>query len=230
MSKANHLPVVEIFYSLRGEGFHAGSPATFIRLATCNLACPGCDTEFNRFIFTPFEELLRYVKGTGCQWVVFTGGEPLIHDEKIAEFQEYVASKGISFKYQLETNGTFEIKEANFDWITCSPKLGFTKKAGSVTFGAPGLGKPPEAVLPEHLSASLLTEANEFKIIVASWSRPRIVEQIDWLYMQNPEAKLYLQPWMEAQYEANLRHAIELCLGSPYITLSLQTHKITGVR
>ena len=49
--------VKEIFYTLQGEGFHAGRPAVFLRFAGCNLwtgreedrataVCKFCDTDF----------------------------------------------------------------------------------------------------------------------------------------------------------------------------------------
>ena len=43
---ADVLEVHSIFYTLQGEGPFCGSPAIFIRLAGCNLQCPGCDTDY----------------------------------------------------------------------------------------------------------------------------------------------------------------------------------------
>lgn len=222
VSLANHLPVVEIFYTLRGEGHWAGSAATFIRLGTCNLACPGCDTEFDRFVWTPFSEVDRFIRSTKCPWVVFTGGEPLLHDRKISEFQEWVATQGYTYEWHLETNGTREIQESDWSWITCSPKLGFSGKGPR--------GSRANWTAPENLSASLLTEANEFKMITSrTWSMP-LTEQMPWLRMQNDSAELFAQPWREAVYDANLHDAIEFCLANPEVRLSLQTHKYIGVR
>lgn len=39
----------EIFYSLQGEGFNTGRPALFIRFSVCNLRCSFCDTHFSRY-------------------------------------------------------------------------------------------------------------------------------------------------------------------------------------
>ena len=42
---ASTLPVVEHFHSIQGEGAHVGKSAFFIRLASCKVACPWCDTK-----------------------------------------------------------------------------------------------------------------------------------------------------------------------------------------
>ena len=42
---SNNLPVMEMFYSLQGEGYHSGSAAFFIRIAGCNVGCHWCDVK-----------------------------------------------------------------------------------------------------------------------------------------------------------------------------------------
>ena len=41
------LQLAEIFYSIQGEGMWTGTPAVFVRLAGCNLACDFCDTDYS---------------------------------------------------------------------------------------------------------------------------------------------------------------------------------------
>ena len=42
------LNVVEVFDSIQGEGKFMGTYCTFIRLPSCNYACPFCDTDFSK--------------------------------------------------------------------------------------------------------------------------------------------------------------------------------------
>ena len=39
------LPLMEIFHTLQGEGFHTGKSAVFIRLAGCDVGCVWCDVK-----------------------------------------------------------------------------------------------------------------------------------------------------------------------------------------
>jgi len=109
------LEVVEVFSSVQGEGRHAGRPATFVRLAGCNLACPGCDTDHSGATWT-IDEILASVED---DFVVVTGGEPCLQDlEPLAQ-----ALVGRGHTLALESNGMLLFPCAQlFSWICVSPK------------------------------------------------------------------------------------------------------------
>ena len=73
------LDVHSIFYTIQGEGPFTGCPAVFVRLAGCNLKCPGCDTDYtsNRTPMTAEQILNKILElASPATLVVITGGEP----------------------------------------------------------------------------------------------------------------------------------------------------------
>ena len=60
---ADFYEVQEIFLTIQGEGPYAGTPAIFIRLGGCNLACNFCDTEFESFEKMHLTKIIEKVKG-----------------------------------------------------------------------------------------------------------------------------------------------------------------------
>lgn len=113
----------EIFYSVQGEGLHAGRPAHFIRFSGCNLHCPFCDTKHEKGVMMTDEEILEKIN-FGSNMVVLTGGEPsLFIDEqfirKLNNLGKYVC---------IETNGTHDLPKGKF-FVTLSPKFEFVSKA-----------------------------------------------------------------------------------------------------
>lgn len=111
------LRVNEIFYSLQGEGGRTGQASVFIRLSGCNLACDFCDTDFEHGTKMSKEEILNKIRSFGCQWIVWTGGEPTLQltDEIVSFFHTH------GFLQAIETNGTRKIP-SGIDYIACSPK------------------------------------------------------------------------------------------------------------
>ena len=135
--KADHgdgstLLVHSIFHTIQGEGPHVGKPAVFIRLAGCNLQCPGCDTEYtDGAIRIEIVAILQLVKSAhagsvgGLPLVVITGGEPF--RQAIGRLVRRLDEEG--YKTQIETNGTlgFAFDYDHHDWpadIVVSPKAG----------------------------------------------------------------------------------------------------------
>ena len=121
--------VNEIFYSLQGEGYHTGTPATFVRFSGCNLKCPFCDTDFKSSDDMTEDDINDAVKDNPSELVVITGGEPALQltsslVDKLHRSGKYVA---------VETNGTKKLPD-NVDWITMSPKIPFLSDDASLAY------------------------------------------------------------------------------------------------
>lgn len=122
------LLVHDIFYTIQGEGPHAGSPAVFIRLAGCNLQCPGCDTDYSghhRMYVVDILSKLTNFDFMKTPLVVITGGEPF--RQNIMALIRSLNTCG--FMVQIETNGTLGIPMGeDYDdlvfGIVVSPKAG----------------------------------------------------------------------------------------------------------
>jgi 7-carboxy-7-deazaguanine synthase len=128
------LEVHSIFYTIQGEGPFRGHPAIFIRLAGCNLQCPGCDTEytatrerlteeqiFNKVCELLFEGRKSFRDLERRDLIIITGGEPL--RQNIKELCYLLLANG--HKVQIETNGTYPADDLpDKVYIVCSPKSG----------------------------------------------------------------------------------------------------------
>lgn len=109
----------EIFYSLQGEGCHAGTPAVFVRFAGCNLKCSFCDTAHEAFTEMSEEDIVREVSRYPARYIVLTGGEPTL--QLTTSLVDRLHAGG--WYVQMETNGTRPLPEGcRLDWVTCSPK------------------------------------------------------------------------------------------------------------
>ena len=110
-------PIVEIFHSVQGEGFHAGMPHVFVRFGNCNLRCSWCDTDFLTYKEMHVDDVVQEVLSYGCDRVIFTGGEPALQD--LATIGGRLKDAGCTLS--IETNGTVEV-DPIIDWICVSPK------------------------------------------------------------------------------------------------------------
>ncbi len=206
--------VKEIFYSIQGEGFHAGRPAVFCRFSGCNLwsgreedrktaICSFCDTDF---VGTEgsyggkysAEELAGQIVALWPDpavppFVVLTGGEPMLQlDEQLAQ-----ALKAYGVYSALETNGTLEVPPI-VDWVTVSPKAG---------------------------AKWIQRSGNELKLI---YPQPHN-NTPEYYYSHGIFDHYLLQPMDGLELKSNTRAALKYCLTHPHWRISLQQHKLLGV-
>jgi len=105
------MKVNEVFYSLSGEGVHAGIPTVFIRLQGCNLRCSYCDTGYaldptGGEEMTQDEVLSRIAGWILGRWVLITGGEPLLQGDEVGVLVNRLQFRGRSV--EVETNGSID--------------------------------------------------------------------------------------------------------------------------
>lgn len=120
------LDLQAVFYTIQGEGPFAGRPATFVRLAGCNLQCPWCDTDYTSAAKTVAPQYIldainkEPLAANGL--VVISGGEPF--RQNITPLVELLLMN--HFDVQIETNGTLFLEDLPYSEITvvCSPKAG----------------------------------------------------------------------------------------------------------
>jgi organic radical activating enzyme len=114
--------ILEIFQSIQGEGPAMGRPATFVRLAGCNLSCEGCDTPLAAGRELSFAELADGIPGGR---VVITGGEPALQRADLARLVDQLSQRRLEL--HLETNGTIPLPDeilSKFCYVVVSPKQG----------------------------------------------------------------------------------------------------------
>lgn len=140
------LPIVEIFHSIQGEGTRVGEPATFIRLAGCNLRCTWCDTPYSwsreGIAAARKMTLTELASSVTESSVVITGGEPMLHGRHLPALIDELRLAGVHH-VTVETNATlFDPALApHVDLWSLSPKL-------------PASGEPfPTASLASFLQA-----------------------------------------------------------------------------
>ena len=214
--------VNEIFYTLQGEGAHSGIPAVFVRLSGCNLRCPWCDTEFADYREMSADEVVAEVcslydlQNPRRKMVVLTGGEPSLQvDQPLVD-----ALHAAGFYICIETNGTHPLPEG-IDWITCSPKE--TSLQHSAVSGQAPLA---------------LKRVNEVKVVFTGTYDPEVwrsqLEAEHWML----QPLRFTGEWLidhavdewEDDRNDNLDDTVRYILAHPFWRLSVQLHKIVGLR
>jgi organic radical activating enzyme len=195
------LPLVEDFYTIQGEGFHAGKPAYFIRLGGCDVGCRWCDAKYtwNPKIFppTPIETVVERAASCSSQAIVITGGEPLLYP--LGMLTRELHARGLEIF--LETSGTNPIS-GEFDWICLSPKRQM----------------PP--------LSEALRRADELKVIIQT--KEDLEWAMECSTKVSHKCLLYVQPeW--SVYDSIIGEMVEWVKENPKWNISIQTHKFMHI-
>lgn len=204
------LPISSIFYSLAGEGFHTGKAALFIRFARCNIPrCSFCDSNFvEKERLTDIEIVGRLTEILDAYSidkfeggiVVFTGGEPTMHDLKDLILELRFHERFPHLVLCIETNGTINAEWlARLDFITVSPKDATLK-------------------IDEIL-------VDEVKLVVSDNFDEKRLKKTEKQFQTVPY--LYLQP--DNNRKEMTAQCIDIIKRNPNWRLSLQTQKIVNI-
>ncbi len=207
--------VKEIFYTLQGEGANTGRPAVFCRFAGCNLwsgreedrataVCRFCDTEF---VGTDgdgggkFETPLSLAAAIAAKWLPQAKGN------------RFVVCTGGEPLLQLDAPLVDALHAQGFD-IAVETNGTLEPPAGNLW-----LTVSPKAGAPFNL-----TRGSELKLVYPQpGAKPEKFEKLAFDHF-------FLQPMDSPERAKNTALATEYCLAHPQWRLSLQTHKIIGIR
>jgi 7-carboxy-7-deazaguanine synthase len=206
--------IKEIFYSLQGEGANAGTPAVFCRFAGCNLwsgrgadragaDCDFCDTDF---VGTDgggggkFADAADLADAVARRWPAGAA-------------HRFVVCTGGEPLLQLDAAAVAALHERGF----------FVAIETNGTLAAPE-GIDWICVSPKAAAPLQLRRGNELKLVYPqALAQPERFESLAFDHF-------FLQPMDGPQREANTRGAIDYCLAHPRWRLSLQSHKMVGIR
>lgn len=192
--------VNEIFHSLQGEGRWTGKAAVFVRLSGCNLKCDFCDTDHSGHQEMEAGEIVQSIAKLSPKSRFVI----LTGGEPALQVDKELiqALHEKSYYVAMETNGTIPILP-EIDWVTCSPKQAFVPGKGNIR----------------------ILHADELKVVFDG------EHDVDDYGIQC--AYKYLQPCDTGDANRNakiLKACIEYIKANPEWQLSLQTHKLIGIR
>jgi len=151
-----HYQFNEHFWSIQGEGVHAGSTAVFLRLQGCPVGCKWCDSKLTWYAGGEYVEMVNLPdivnQYPASDLLVVTGGEPLIYDldALFKVLRQHFPDRAI----HVETSGAYPYKgRLRPDWTTLSPKYPVEYRvAGNVLTAASEL----KYVVDEHFSPEIV--------------------------------------------------------------------------
>ena len=205
--------IKEIYFTQQGEGKNTGKDFVFVRFAGCNLwsgkekhrasaICKFCDTDFY---------------GTNG----INGG---IYETKdlVTKIKSLWISKDSEIRVVL--TGGEPLLQVDDSLITALKKANIY-----IAIETNGTLKAPKGIdwicmSPKANTDIQLTEGSEIKVIYPQ-------ENLDPADFNNMNfSNYYIQPMDSENYEANVSKSVEFCMQNSNWRLSLQTHKILGIR
>jgi 7-carboxy-7-deazaguanine synthase len=205
--------VKEIFYTLQGEGAQAGRAAVFLRFSGCNLwsglekdrpeaICKFCDTDFIG------------IDGTG--------GGKFSNAQSLAQAVTAQWPAGVTGRPYVVCTGGEPLLQLDDLLVAALHEQGFEIAIETNGTLMPPLGVDWICVSPKADAPQELTRGDELKLVYPQTDPARYADQ-DFAYF-------FLQPMDNDSRTANTRAAIEYCQAHPQWRLSLQSHKILGIR
>lgn len=208
--------VKEIFYTLQGEGGQAGTPAVFCRFAGCNLwtgreqdrpnaICQFCDTDF--------------VGTDGTLGGKFATADALA--ERI--LSQWPADD--SLHRMVVLTGGEPLLQVDPALIAALHARGFRISVESNGTVAAPEGIDWLCISPKAGADWIQRSGQELKLV---WPQPTF--DLAAIEASTDFQHYFLQPMDNAQQSGNIAACIEQCMQRPGWRLSLQTHKLTGIR
>ena len=206
--------VKEIFYTLQGEGANAGRPAVFCRFAGCNLwsgreedrdtaVCQFCDTDFvgtDGTLGGKFRTAEALAALIAAQWSATTG-------------QRFCVLTGGEPLLQVDAALLQALHDQGFEIAV--------ETNGTVEAPA---GIDWLCVSPKAGSVLVVRAGHELKVVV-----PQTGLDLDAL-VELPFGNRLLQPMDGPLQRDNTAWAVQRCMDDPRWRLSVQTHKVVGIR
>ncbi|HSW16228.1 MAG TPA: 7-carboxy-7-deazaguanine synthase [Ramlibacter sp.] len=208
--------VKEIFYTLQGEGAQAGMPAVFCRFAGCNLwsgreedraeaACRFCDTDFvgtDGTLGGKYRDAPALADLIEAQWPAGDRAHRLV----VLTGGEPLLQLDAALIEALHARSFRIAVESNG---TLAAPAGIDWLCVSPKAGAPWIQQ----------------QGQELKLV---WPQPAL--DLAAMASTGHFGQRFLQPMDGPEQAANIAICIEACLQDPRWRLSLQTHKISGIR
>lgn len=228
--------LTEQFFSIQGEGKHAGVPSYFLRTGGCNLNCPGfgaeyevegevrlgCDTYFavDGHFSSSWQKVIssdiltselksEFEKIGYVPDMVITGGEPLMYAKDDVFYTVVESMVALGVKITFETNGTIEI---DFDKYPAYKACTFALSLKLKNSGEP-VGK---RILPQALE-NVQTHAKDAFLkftIDTALVETTALEEIQEIQKFLPKLDVYCMPVGESRDTIwkNDRAVFEFCM------------------